>query len=82
MRASMGRRAGVPLGRDGIVDLGVDQELPQAVTGGFTPSAEDDVLLGSEYGNGVFLVEYFSYIVAEGADAHKVVGTVVTGLGT
>ena len=40
-----GRRAGVPLGRDGIVGLEVEQEMPQAVAGGFTPSAEDDVLL-------------------------------------
>ena len=39
------RRAGVLLGRDGIFGLGVDQELPQAITGGFTPSSEDDVLL-------------------------------------
>ena len=76
------RRAGVPLGRDGIVGLGVQQEMPQAVTGGFTSSAEDDVLLGAKDGNGVFLLEDFADIVAEEADAHKVVGTVGTGLGT
>ena len=51
-----GRRAGVPLGRYGIFVLGVEQELPQAVTGGFTPSDEDDVFLGAKYGSGVFLV--------------------------
>ena len=76
------RRAGVLLGRDGIVGLGVDQELPQAITGGFTPSSEDDVLLGAKDGNGVSLVEDFADIVAEGDDAHKVVGTMGTGLGT
>ena len=74
----MGRRSGVPHVRDAIVGLGVDQELPQAVTGGFMPSAEEEVLLGAKDGNGVFLVEEFAYIVAEGADAHKVVGTVGT----
>ena len=36
----MGCRDGVPLGRDGIVGLEVEQELPQAVTGGFSSSAE------------------------------------------
>ena len=51
-----GRRTGVPLGRDGILGLGVEQELPQAGTGGFTPSDEDDVLLGAKDGNGVSLV--------------------------
>ena len=78
----MGRRAGVPLGRDGIVGLGVDQELPQAVTGGFTPSSEDDVLLGAKDVKGVFLVDEFTYIVAEGDDDHRVVGNVGTRLGT
>ena len=77
-----GRRAGVPLGRDAILVLGVEQELPQAVTGGFTLFAEDNVLLGAKYVNGVFLVEDFADIVAEGGDSHKVVGTVGTGLGT
>ena len=77
-----GRRAGVPLGRDGILGLGVEQELPQAVTSGFTPFAADDVLLGAKDGNGVFLLEDFAEIIAEGGDAHKVVGTVGTGLGT
>ena len=77
-----GRRAGVPLGRHGILGSGVEQELPQAGTGGFTPSAEDDVFLGAKYVNGVFLVEDFADIVAEEGDAHKVVGTVGTGLGT
>ena len=72
-------RSGVTLGRDGILGLGVEQEMPQAVTGGFKSSAEDDVLLGAKDGNGVFLLEDFSHIFAEGADAHKVVGT---GLGT
>ena len=76
------RRAGVLLGRDGIVGLGVEQELPQAVTGGFTPSAEDDVILGAKDGNSLFLLEDFADIVAEGGDAHKVVGTMGTGLGT
>ena len=56
----MGCRDGVPLGRDGIVGLGVEQELPQAVTGGFSPSTEEDVLLGSKDSNGVFLVEDFA----------------------
>ena len=70
-----GRRDGVPLGRDEIVGLGVEQEMLQAFTGGFTPSAEDDVFLGAKYGNSMFLVEEFVHIVAEGADAHKVVGT-------
>ena len=51
-----GRRAGVPLGRDGILGLGVEQELPQAGTSGFTPSAKDDVLIGAKYVNDVFLV--------------------------
>ena len=46
------RRAGVTLGRDGIVGLGVEQEMPQAVTGGFTPSAADGVFLGAKDGNG------------------------------
>ena len=50
------RRAGVPLGRDGIVGLGSEQELPQAVSAGFTPSAEDDVLLGAKDGNGLSLI--------------------------
>ena len=77
----MGRRDGVILGRDGIVGLEVEQELPQAVTGGFSSSAEEDVLLGAKDVKGVFLVEDFTYIVEEGADAHKVVGTVGTGLG-
>ena len=77
-----GRRDGFPFGRDGIVDFGVEQELPQVGTGGFTPSAVDNVLLGAEDGNGMFLVKDFSDIVAEGADAHEVVGTVSTGLGT
>ena len=76
------RRAGVPLGRDAIFGLGVQQEMPQAVTGGFTSFAEDDVLLGAKDGNGVSLVEDFADIVAEGDDAHKVVGTMGTGLGT
>ena len=66
-----GRRAGVPLGRDGIVGLWVEQEIPQTVTGGFTSSAEDDVLLGAKDGNGVFLLEDFSHIFAEGGDAHR-----------
>ena len=77
-----GRRAGVPLGMYGIVGLGVEQEFPQAVAGGFMPYAEEDVLLGSKDGNGMFLLEDFADIVAEGADAHKVVGTVGIGLGT
>ena len=77
-----GRRAGVPLGRDAIVGLGVQQEMPQTVTSGFTSYAEDNVLIGAKEGNGVFLLEDFAYIVAEEADAHKVVGTVGTGLGT
>ena len=77
-----GRRANVPLGRDRIVGFGVDQELPQAGTGGFTPSSEDNVLLGTKEGNGVLLVEEFADIVAEEAYAHKVVGTVGTGLCT
>ena len=59
-----GRRDGVPLGRYGIFVLGVEQELPQTCTGGFTPSAEDDILLGAKYGNGVLLVEDFAEIVA------------------
>ena len=46
-----------------------------------SPSAEDDVLLGAKDGNGVLLLEDFADIVAEEADAHKVVGTVGTGLG-
>ena len=74
-----GHRSGVPLGRDAIFGLGVEQEMPQAVTGGFTPSAADDIFLGAKDVKGVFLVEGFSDIVAEGGDAHKVVGT---GLGT
>ena len=73
-----GRRARVPLGRDGILVLGVEQELPQAGTGGFTPFAADDVLLGAKDSNGVFLLEDFAEIIAEGGDAHKVVGTVGT----
>ena len=56
--------------------------MPQAVTGGFTPCAEDDVLLGFKDGNDVFLLEEFADILAEGGDAHKVVVTVGTGLGT
>ena len=56
--------------------------MPQAVTGGFTPFAEDDVLLGFKDGNDVFLLEDFADIVSERGDAHKVVGTVGTGLGT
>ena len=76
------RRAGVPLGMYGIVGLGVEQELPKTVTGGFTQSAEDDVFIGAKYGNSVFLIEDFVHIISEGGDAHKVVGTVGTGLGT
>ena len=78
----MGRRSGVPHVRDGIVDLGVDQELPQEVTNEFTPSSEDNVLLRAKEGNGVYFVEEYSDIVAEGANAHKVVSTVGTVLGT
>ena len=74
-----GCRDGVPLGKYGIVGLGVEQELPQAGNCGFTPSAADDVFLGAKYGNGMFLVEDFADIFSEGANAHKVVGT---GLGT
>ena len=55
--------------------------MPQAVTSGFTPFAADNVLLGAKDGNGVFLLEDFAEIIAEGGDAHKVVGTVGTGLG-
>ena len=70
------------LGRDGILGLGVEQELPQTGTSGFTPSAKDDVLIGAKYVNGVFLVEDFADIVSERDNAHKVVGIVGTGLGT
>ena len=77
-----GRRAGVPLGRDEILGLGVEKELPEAGTSGITPSAGDDVLLGAKDVNGVFLAEDFADIFAEGGNAHKVVGTVGTGLGT
>ena len=52
-----GRRSGVTLGRNGVLGLGVEQDLPQAVDGGFTPSAEDYVLLGAKDVNGVSLVE-------------------------
>ena len=77
-----GRRAGVPLGRDGIVGFSVEKELPQAVFGGFTLFAEDDVFLGAKDGNSVLLLEDFAEIVAEGGNVHKVVGTVGTALGT
>ena len=77
-----GRRYRVSLGRDGILGLGVEQDLPQAFTGGFMPFAEDDVLLGAKDGNDVSLVEDFADIFAEGGDAHKVLGALGTGLGT
>ena len=77
-----GRRAGVPLGRDEFFGFRVEKELPQAVTGGFTPFAEDEVLLGFKDGNDVFLLEEFADILAEGGNAHKVVVTVGTRLGT
>ena len=77
-----GRRAGVPLGRDEFFGFRVEKELPQAVTGGFTPFAEDNVFIGAKDGNIVFLLEDFADIISEGGDAHKVVGTVGAGLGT
>ena len=58
-------RARVPLGRDGIVDFGVEQELTQAGAGGVAPSSEDGVLLGSKDSNNVFPVEDFVAVVVE-----------------
>ena len=61
-----GRRAGVPLSKDGILGLRVEQELPQAGTSGFTPFSEDNVLLGAKDGNNMFLLEDFADIIEEG----------------
>ena len=77
-----GRRAGVPLYRDEIFGFRVEQEFPQAGSGGFTPFAYEDIFIGAKDGNGVFLLEDFADILSEGGDAHKVVGTVGTVLGT
>ena len=64
--------------------LGGNREAPDLGTGGFLPSAEDDIIILVKYSDGYFFEDNTAVVVTQFSDSHHVVMEVrqyITSLG-